>query len=117
MSVILKIRRGTTTQWASSTKVLQVGELGIDTTLNKIKAGNGSSLWTSLPFIESSFNTEGLVTDSELSTAIQGANDYTDTAVASIGNSLDGQYVEVGDVGSVDGVASLLFNGLLIIIN
>jgi hypothetical protein len=107
MSVILKIRRGTTTQWASSTKVLQVGELGIDTTLNKIKAGNGSSLWTSLPFIESSFNTEGLVTDSELSTAIQGANDYTDTAVASIGNSLDGQYVEVGDVGSVDGVASL----------
>jgi len=107
MSVILKIRRGTTTQWASSTKVLQVGELGIDTTLNKIKAGNGSSLWTNLPFIESSFNTEGLVTDSELSTAIQGANDYTDTAVASLGNSLDGQYVEVGDVGSVDGVASL----------
>ena len=35
MSVILKIRRGTTVQWASSTKVLQVGELGIDTTLNK----------------------------------------------------------------------------------
>ena len=56
MSVTIRIRRGTTTQWAASTKVLQVGELGIDTTLNKIKAGNGSSLWPDLPFIESSGN-------------------------------------------------------------
>ena len=111
MSVILKIRRGTTVQWASSTKVLQVGELGIDTTLNKIKAGNGSSLWTDLPFIESSFNSEGFVTDSELTTAIQSANEYTDTAVSGLGNSLDGQYVLVGDVGNIDGVASLDENG------
>jgi hypothetical protein len=111
MSVILKIRRGTTVQWASSTKVLQVGELGIDTTLNKIKAGNGSSLWTDLPFIESSFNSEGFVTDSELTTAIQSANEYTDTAVSGLGNSLDGQYVLVADVGNPDGVASLDSNG------
>ncbi len=111
MSVILKIRRGTTVQWASSTKVLQVGELGIDTTLNKIKAGNGSSLWTDLPFIESSFNSEGFVTDSELTTAIQSANEYTDTAVSGLGNSLDGQYVLVADVGNPDGVASLDENG------
>jgi hypothetical protein len=111
MSVILKIRRGTTVQWASSTKVLQVGELGIDTTLNKIKAGNGSSLWTDLPFIESSFNSEGFVTDSELTTAIQSANEYTDTAVSGLQNSLDGEYVPVGDIGVADGVASLDENG------
>jgi hypothetical protein len=111
MSVILKIRRGTTVQWASSTKVLQVGELGIDTTLNKIKAGNGSSLWTNLPFIESSFNSEGFVTDSELTTAIQSANEYTDTAVSGLQNSLDGEYVPVGDIGVADGVASLDENG------
>ena len=45
---VIKIRRGTTTQWDSSTKILQVGELGIDIVLNKIKAGNGSSLWSAL---------------------------------------------------------------------
>jgi hypothetical protein len=103
MAVIVKIRRGTTAQWASSTKVLQVGELGIDTTLNKIKAGNGSSLWSALPWL--------IVSPDELTTqasaTLSDANTYTDTAVSSLGNSLDGQYVEVGDVGVADGVASL----------
>jgi len=48
---IVQIRRGTTTQWNQSTKILKVGELGIDTTLNRLKIGNGTSLWTNLPFI------------------------------------------------------------------
>lgn len=48
---IVQIRRGTTTQWSQSTKVLKVGELGIDTTLNRLKIGNGTSLWANLPFI------------------------------------------------------------------
>jgi plastocyanin len=48
---IVQIRRGTTSQWAQSTKILRVGELGIDTTLNRLKIGNGTSLWTNLPFI------------------------------------------------------------------
>jgi hypothetical protein len=29
---VIKIRRGTTQQWASSNRVLQLGELGLDTT-------------------------------------------------------------------------------------
>jgi hypothetical protein len=48
---IVQIRRGTTTQWAQSTKILKVGELGVDLTLNKLKIGNGTSLWADLPFI------------------------------------------------------------------
>jgi plastocyanin len=48
---IVQIRRGTTSQWAQSTKILRVGELGIDRTLNKLKIGNGISLWADLPFI------------------------------------------------------------------
>jgi plastocyanin len=48
---IVQIRRGTTSQWSQSTKILRVGELGIDTTLNRLKIGNGTSLWTNLPFI------------------------------------------------------------------
>jgi plastocyanin len=48
---IVQIRRGTTAQWAQSTKILRVGELGIDRTLNRLKIGNGTSLWSDLPFI------------------------------------------------------------------
>ena len=47
----VQIRRGTTTQWAQSSVILKVGELGIDLTLNRLKIGNGTSLWANLPFI------------------------------------------------------------------
>jgi hypothetical protein len=49
----IRIKRGTTTQWNSSTTPLLSGELGLDTTLNKLKAGNGTSLWQNLPFLTS----------------------------------------------------------------
>jgi hypothetical protein len=110
MSIIIRIRRGNSSQWASSTKVLQVGELGIDTTLNKIKAGNGSSLWPDLPWLT--------ITPDEITTQVSGAvttaNLYTDTAITSLGNSISDPsngYVPVGDVGQPDGVASLDANG------
>lgn len=103
MSIIIRIRRGSSSQWASSTKVLQIGELGIDTTLNKIKAGNGSSLWSALPWL--TITPDELTT--QASSTLSDANSYTDTAVSSLGNSISGQYVEVGDVGVADGVASL----------
>jgi hypothetical protein len=50
MQMIVRVRRGTTSEWAASTKILLVGEIGLDTTLNKIKFGNGSDLWPALPF-------------------------------------------------------------------
>ena len=73
------IKRGTYTQWNSSTTPLAIGELGLDTTNGILKVGNGTSLWGSL----SSF-----VLSSDLT------------------NSL-GDYVPIGDVGNPDGVASL----------
>lgn len=106
---IIKIRRGTTTQWDSSTKILQVGELGIDTDLNKVKAGNGSSLWSALPWLH--------ITESELSTQAAGtlssANSYTDLAVSSLGNTSNETYVSFGNVGVADGVASLDSDGFI----
>ena len=106
---VIKIRRGTTTQWDSSTKILQVGELGIDTVLNKIKAGNGSSLWSALPWLH--------ITESELSTqaseTLTSANSYTDLAVSSLGNASDETFVSFGNVGVADGVASLDSDGFI----
>ena len=46
----IQIRRDTTANWASSNPILSQGELGLDTTLNKIKIGNGTSNWSALSF-------------------------------------------------------------------
>jgi len=50
MLMTLKVRRGTSSEWSASSKTLAAGEIGLDTTLNKIKFGNGSSLWSALPY-------------------------------------------------------------------
>jgi hypothetical protein len=135
MASRIRIRRGTTTQWNSSTKILETGELGLDTTLNKIKAGNGSSLWSALPYInvlpseltelaqdavESAItagtgitknyndtaNTITLAVDSTIADKT-----YVDTAVSGLGNTSSTTYVPLSFIGNIDGVASLDENG------
>ena len=130
---IIRIRRGTTAQWNASTRILQTGELGLDTTLNKIKAGNGVNVWTSLPYL-----TSGGADDAALITEI--AQDAVANAFASgtqsniivtyndqenslslatgpeivtvsslenrLGDPVTG-FVRISDVGNQDGVASL----------
>lgn len=50
MNVAFKLRRDTTTNWSTYNPVLAAGEIGIDTTLNKFKIGNGSSAWGILTY-------------------------------------------------------------------
>lgn len=42
------LRNGTTTKWEASTKVLKLGEIGIDTTKNEIRIGDGTHTWKDL---------------------------------------------------------------------
>lgn len=42
------LRNGTTTEWEASTKVLQKGEVGIDTAKNEIRIGDGEHTWKDL---------------------------------------------------------------------
>lgn len=42
------LRNGTTTEWEASTKVLKLGEIGIDTTKNEIRIGDGTHTWKDL---------------------------------------------------------------------
>ena len=131
MSSKILLRRGTSAEWSSANPILQVGELGIDLTLNKLKAGNGTSLWTSLPYInilpselselaqdavESAItagtgitknyndtaNTITLAVDSTIANKT-----YVDTAVSGLGSTAAESYVPLSIVGSADGVASL----------
>lgn len=45
---VLQVRRATTVEWANSTTILAVGEMGYDTTLKEIRVGNGQDLWVNL---------------------------------------------------------------------
>ena len=49
LNVIYKNRNGTTAEWAASTYILEKGELGVDTTLNIAKIGDGVKTWKDLP--------------------------------------------------------------------
>jgi hypothetical protein len=130
---VIKIRRGTTTQWNASSRVLQVGELGIDTTLNRIKAGNGVGVWSALPYLSlSSAEIEELSQDSVAAALAAGTHSNITVTYSDNGNSISlatgpdvitqtslsntltnptTGYVSIGDVGVADGVASLGSNG------
>lgn len=42
------LRNGTTAEWEASTKVLKLGEVGIDITKNEIRIGDGKNIWKDL---------------------------------------------------------------------
>lgn len=42
------LRNGTTSEWEHSTKILKLGEVGIDTTKNEIRIGDGTHTWKNL---------------------------------------------------------------------
>lgn len=131
MTTIIRHRRGTTTQWAASTYVLKVAELGFDTTLKKFKVGDGVTLWASLPFMEAGLDVEGvqdvigaMVSDNTETNIVVEYNDTTGKlnfstgsdviTTTSLSNTLTDAttgYVPIGDVGQPDGVASLDSNG------
>ena len=45
------LRNGTSSEWITYDPILYEGEIGIETDTNKFKIGNGSDLWTELPYI------------------------------------------------------------------
>jgi hypothetical protein len=107
---------------------LQVGELGLDTTLNKLKAGNGSTAWLSLPFLQADADVTELAQDA-VATALAngthsnitvtyddatnkislatGADVVTTTSLSNTLTNATTGYVSISDVGNADGVASL----------
>lgn len=107
MNVAFKLRRDTTTNWSNYNPVLAAGEIGIDTTLNKFKIGNGSSAWGILAYanllasdltaainthnadttdVHGIADTAALATNTSVSTAISNHNEVT-TNVHGIANT------------------------------
>ena len=50
MAQRIQLRNDSTVAWSASDPILAQGEVGVDTTLNKFKIGNGTSTWTELDF-------------------------------------------------------------------
>jgi hypothetical protein len=63
----IQIRRGTAAQWTSTNPTLASGELGAETDTNKIKCGNGSTAWNSLPYIAADGDITGVTAGTGLS--------------------------------------------------
>ena len=49
--VKIQIRRDSSANWKSSNPTLALGELGADMTLHRLKVGDGTATWNSLPWI------------------------------------------------------------------
>jgi len=52
MASQIKLRRDTAANWTAANPVLGAGEPGYDTTNSKLKIGNGTTAWTSLPYFD-----------------------------------------------------------------
>lgn len=50
MASIIQIRRDTASAWTSANPTLAQGELGLETDTSKLKAGDGTTAWTSLAY-------------------------------------------------------------------
>ena len=47
---IIKHRTGTTTQWNASDYILEEGEMGFESSTNRIKFGDGTKTWSQLSY-------------------------------------------------------------------
>jgi Major tropism determinant N-terminal domain/Collagen triple helix repeat (20 copies) len=88
----IQIRRGTAAQWTAANPVLLIGELGFETDTNLIKAGNGSTAWTSLTYYTGAVGATGATgaTGAQGIQGIQGATGSTGATGASGTNGTNG---------------------------
>lgn len=55
-----QFRRGTAAQWTSANPILAAGEFGYEADTGKGKIGNGSTAWSSLPYVIGAFDANQL---------------------------------------------------------
>lgn len=103
------LRNGTTTEWEASTKILKLGEVGIDTTKNEIRIGDGEHTWKDLKIAGADQAAiQALIDQAEDKVTVVQAGDGTiDEALATIASPSQGDMAIVeqkfGDVLKADG--------------
>jgi hypothetical protein len=102
MADIIQIRRDTATNWTSANPTLAQGELGLETDTSKIKAGDGSTAWTSLGYL---IDTGGYAAYSDATANFTGtlqnggSNVVVDTDIGSTVQAYDATIVVDADIG------------------
>lgn len=103
------LRNGTTSEWEASTKILKLGEVGIDTTKNEIRIGDGEHTWENLKIAGADQAAiQALIDQAEDKVTVVQAGDGTiDEALATIAAPSQGDMAIVeqkfGDVEKADG--------------
>lgn len=103
------LRNGTTSEWEASTKILKLGEVGIDTTKNEIRIGDGKNTWKDLKIAGADQAAiQALIDQAEDKVTVVQAGDGTiDEALATIAAPSQGDMAIVeqkfGDVAKADG--------------
>lgn len=109
LSTQIILRNGTTTEWEASTKILKKGEVGIDTTKNEIRIGDGENTWKNLKIAGADQAAiQALIDQAEDKVTVVQAGDGTiDEALATIATPSQGDMAIVeqkfGDVARADG--------------
>jgi hypothetical protein len=113
---VIKLRRGTASQWTTANPVLAAGEIGLETNTNRTKYGDGVTAWSSLSYsVADASGTSSVDWSSVLNkpaTFPPSAHTHllvniTDvTASASELNILDGATLTTTELNYVDGVTS-----------
>lgn len=106
MTAKIQTRRDTSANWASGTATtLAAGEMGLDTTLNQVKFGNGSSAWAALPWLGGSIPAFSSPASTDLNNA---ANSIQGLYRFASGSGLTNGPTAPIDIKVADGGASML---------
>lgn len=103
------LRNGTSSEWEASTKILKLGEVGIDTTKNEIRIGDGEHTWKNLKIAGADQAAiQALIDQAEDKVTVVQAGDGTiDEALATIATPSQGDMAIIeqkfGDVARADG--------------
>ena len=109
LSTQIILRNGTSSEWEASTKILKLGEVGIDTTKNEIRIGDGEHTWKDLKIAGADQAAiQALIDQAEDKVTVVQAGDGTiDEALATIAAPSQGDMAIVeqkfGDVAKADG--------------
>jgi hypothetical protein len=85
MASIIQIRRDTASAWTSTNPTLAQGELALETDTLKLKAGDGTTTWTSLAYY--TLGAAGFLATADIGTTVQ-AYDATIVVDADIGTTV-----------------------------
>lgn len=101
MTTRIQLRRGTAAQWIDADPVLALGEAGIETDTQLWKVGDGTTIWTELPYMSADIaSTYGNANVASFLASF-GSNTVSTTGNISAGNFLTGGVVSA--VGNVRG--------------